>query len=50
MEFHDLKDNRFTGETIIKILVEKGFKIVKYKFDKTLMNLNYGKIIGTKIF
>jgi FkbM family methyltransferase len=50
MEFHDLKDSRFTAMSLIKILVENGFKIVKFEYDKTTRNLNYGKIIGTKIF
>jgi FkbM family methyltransferase len=50
MEFHDLKNNHFTGEHLIRILTENGFKIVKYKYDRTSMNLNYGKIIGTKLF
>jgi len=50
MEFHDLKDKNFTGEYLIKILTENGFNIVKYKYEKTSMNLNYGKIIGTKLF
>jgi FkbM family methyltransferase len=48
MEFHDLKDSRFTGETLIMKLMGNGFDIVKYKYDKTSMNLNYGKIIATK--
>jgi|WetSurSiteA1Bulk_404760.scaffolds.fasta_scaffold02258_6 FkbM family methyltransferase len=50
MEFHDLKDNNFTGEHLCRLLIKKGFKIVKYKYERTLLNLNYGKIIGTKIF
>jgi len=50
MEFHDLKDNNYTGENLGKLLMKFGFKIVKYKYEKTSMNLNYGKIIGTKIF
>lgn len=49
LEFHDLKDQDFTGESLIKLLAEKGFEIVKFKYDRTTMNLNYGKIIGTKI-
>jgi len=48
MEFHDTKDVRYTGETIIKILNQNGFKIVKYHYDKSAKGLNYGKIIGTK--
>jgi FkbM family methyltransferase len=50
MEFHDLKDNHFTGEHLIRILIENGFKIVKYKYERTSMDLNYGKIIATKLF
>jgi FkbM family methyltransferase len=50
MEFHDLKDKNFTGENLVRILIKNGFKIVKYKYEKTYMNLNYGKIIGTKLF
>jgi FkbM family methyltransferase len=50
MEFHDLKDNNYTSESLCKILVRNGFEIVKYKYEKTSMNLNYGKIIATKIF
>ena len=50
MEFHDLKDNNYTGESLCKILIRNDFEIVKYKYEKTSMNLNYGKIIGTKVF
>jgi FkbM family methyltransferase len=50
MEFHDLKDKNFTGEHLVRILTKNGFKIVKYKYERTFMNLNYGKIIGTKLF
>lgn len=50
MEFHDLKDNNCTGEHLIRILIKNGFKIVKYKYERTNMNLNYGKITGTKLF
>jgi FkbM family methyltransferase len=50
MEFHDLKDTNYTGESLCRILVKNGFEIVKYKYEKTSMNLNYGKIIATKIF
>ena len=48
MEFHDMKDVRYTGETIVNILVKNSFKIVKYHYDKSTMGINYGKIIGTK--
>ena len=50
LEFHDLKDKNYTAQRIVDILIENDFKIVKYQYSKTSMNLNYGKIIGTKIF
>jgi FkbM family methyltransferase len=48
MEFHDMKDVRYTGDVLVELLTKKGFQIMKFKYDKTTMNLNYGKIIGTK--
>lgn len=50
MEFHDLKDENVTAENIIGKLIENGFGIVKYCYEKTTRNLNYGKIIGTKMY
>lgn len=50
MEFHDMKNENQTGEFLIKKLIDNGFQIVKYKYDQTTRNLNYGKIIATKIF
>lgn len=50
MEFHDLKDKNFTVENIIGKLLENKFRIVKFHYETTSMNLNYGKLIGTKIF
>jgi FkbM family methyltransferase len=49
MEFHDLRNEKFTGEFLIQTLIMNGFKIVKYNYERTSQNLNYGKIIGTKI-
>jgi len=49
MEFHDLKDKKYTPEFLIKILQNNNFKIVKYNFQPTSLNQNYGKIIATKI-
>lgn len=48
MEFHDLKNVKYTGDILVKLLIDNNFKIVKYKYMKTTMGLNYGKIIGTK--
>lgn len=50
MEFHDLKDSNFTIDILIEKLLKNKFKIVKFHYDKTSMNLNYGKLIGTKIY
>ena len=49
MEFHDLKDGDFTAEHIIEKLRKNNFRIVKFHYDRTTKNLNYGKLIGTKI-
>jgi FkbM family methyltransferase len=50
MEFHDLKDSHYTGENLAGILIKNGFRIVKFEYEKTSMNLNYGKMIATKLF
>ena len=49
MEFHDMKNAEYTGDTIVNILKNKGFKIVKFKYEPSNYGLNYGKIIGSKI-
>ena len=49
MEFHDLKDEKATGEFLMEVLVKSGFEIVKYQYEKTSMDLNYGKLIGTRL-
>jgi len=46
MEFHDLKNVEFTGDEIVKKLVDNGFEIVKFEYERTGLDLNYGKIIG----
>jgi len=48
MEFHDLKNVEFTGDEIVKKLVDNGFEIVKFEYERTGLDLNYGKIIGRK--
>jgi len=50
LEFHDIKDKNFTAETLIQKLIKNKFRIVKFHYEKTFMNLNYGKLIGTKLF
>ena len=49
MEFHDLKNEDFSANLLLEKLTRNNFKIVKFHYQKTSMNLNYGKLIGTKI-
>ncbi len=48
MEFHDLKDKRYTANALILKLKANKFKIVKYAYGVTTMNLNYGRLVATK--
>lgn len=50
MEFHDMKNEKQTAEHLLEKFIKNGFQIVKYEYDQTARNLNYGKIIATKIF
>lgn len=50
MEFHDLKAKEFTGHRLARHLEQCGFKIVKFTYEPTTMNLNYGKLIATRGF
>ncbi|MFK7772102.1 MAG: FkbM family methyltransferase [Saprospiraceae bacterium] len=48
MEFHDMKNAKFTGNEIVKKLERNGFEVVKFGYEKTGLDLNYGKIVGRK--
>jgi FkbM family methyltransferase len=48
LEFHDLKDERYSGNRMVAFLQDKGFHVVKFCYDPTLMNLNYGKIVASR--
>jgi len=48
MEFHDIQDSSKTANRLREKLVADGFKIVKYEYQRTTMNLNYGKLIAVK--
>jgi len=50
MEFHDLRNPDYSAEVLLKILISRGFEIVKYHYERTSMNFNFGKIIGSKLF
>lgn len=49
MEFHDLRTFESRPQVLVEKLRSAGFEIVKYQFERTSMNLNYGKIIGTRV-
>jgi FkbM family methyltransferase len=49
MEFHDLRDPNYTGNSMVKKLDQLGFRIVKFVHEKTNLGLNFGKIIATKL-
>lgn len=48
LEFHDMKDAATNAESILHTLLINGFEIVKYTYNTTKRNLNFGKIIGSK--
>ena len=48
MEFHDLKDPEKTPARLMAAFQDFGFYIPKFHFERTTMNLNYGKLIATK--
>ncbi len=48
MEFHDMKNAKFTGDEIVKKLEENGFEVVKFGYEGTGLDLNYGKIVGRR--
>ncbi len=50
MEFHDLRDPDYSAEALLQILISQGFEIVKYHYERTSMNFNFGKVIGSKLF
>jgi len=45
MEFHDLKDQNRTANSLIAHLTTKNFDIVKFEYEPTNLGLNYGKLI-----
>ena len=48
MEFHDLKSPECTGNMLAGHLEKCGFKIVKFGYAPSKLNLNYGKLVATK--
>jgi FkbM family methyltransferase len=50
MEFHDLKDARYTGKVLAQQLLGQGFEIWKFEHGPTNLDFNYGKIVATRLF
>jgi FkbM family methyltransferase len=48
MEFHDLKDPQFNGPTLAQFLENNGFRIVKFVYERSYLDLNYGKMIAVR--
>jgi len=49
MEFHDLRDEKYTGNRLVERFKACGFSIVKFHYAKTMWNINYGKLIAVRI-
>jgi FkbM family methyltransferase len=48
MEFHDLKDEKYTGLKMVEFLENNGFRIVKFIHEATTIDNNFGKIIAVR--
>ncbi len=48
LEFHDLKDPQYNGGILVEYLSSNGFEVVKYCYEATWRDLNYGKIVATR--
>jgi FkbM family methyltransferase len=48
MEFHDLRDEKFTGLKMAQYLEENGFRIVRLNHEATTINNNFGKLIAVR--
>jgi FkbM family methyltransferase len=46
LEFHDLKDEKFTANFLVKHLECLGFKIKLFNYSKSYEGKNYGRIVG----
>lgn len=49
MEFHDLKDAKYNGNFLRRILIQNGFDVVKYEYNATSMGNNYGRLVGVRM-
>ncbi len=49
LEFHDLKNKEYTGLKLANHLENNGFKIVKFSYEPTTINNNFGKLIAVRM-
>jgi FkbM family methyltransferase len=47
LEFHDVKDEHYTGLRLRNFLKKQGYNIVKFDYNVTHKNINYGRMIAT---
>ena len=47
MEFHDIRDARYTGNVLAARCIQLGYDIVKFQYERTTRGLNFGKMIAT---
>ena len=50
MEFHDVKSEEYHAFYLISELKKHGFDIVHHSYNRSNMGLNFGKLVGTKLF
>lgn len=46
LEFHDLKNEKYTPNKLLRFLNNNGFNIAKFTHERSKIDNNYGKIIG----
>jgi FkbM family methyltransferase len=49
MEFHDIRDPRYTGLSVVEVLRDQGFSVAHFNYSPTKRNLNFGKIVATRL-
>lgn len=49
MEFHDSPKNGYTPNHLAAFLVKQGFQITKFTYTRAYHDVNFGKMIATKI-
>lgn len=50
MEFHDIDEKDYSGLKLAEFLNKRGYYIVKFDYDSTKLDRNYGELIVTKKF